>query len=111
MRILDLFEQLAEDVVDAAADPAGKLLVEKFKEVDTEILAAFGDHSEPLNEAAEALIQRREKNLRSEDAQADKLAIAIESAVAATPVAVAVPARPSWLKPKSAVAAIPNAGW
>ena len=104
LRILDLFEQLAEEVVEAASTPAVALLVERFKEVDKEILTAFGDHSEPLNEAADALIQRQEKNLKSEDAQADKLAVAIETAVAETPNVV-VPDRPSWMKPKAAVAA------
>lgn len=81
-RILELFGQLAEEVVAAAADPAATLLVEKFKEVDKEILAAFGGHSEPLDEAAGALIQRQEKSVQREDAQ---LAMAIESAVAAMP--------------------------
>ena len=106
LRILDLFEQLAEEVVEAASTPAVALLVERFKEVDKEILTAFGDHSEPLNEAADALIQRQEKSLKSEDAQADKLAVAIETAVTETPIEVVVPDRPSWMKPKSAAAAI-----
>jgi GTP-binding protein EngB required for normal cell division len=83
-RILKLFEQLAEEVVAAAAVPAATLLVERFKEVDKEILAAFGEHSEPLSEAADALIQRREKSIGREDAQFAK---AIESALAAMPSA------------------------
>lgn len=81
-RILELFEQLAEEVVAAAAVPAATLLVERFKEVDKEILAAFGEHSEPLGEAADALIQRQEKSIGREDAQFAK---AIESALAAMP--------------------------
>ena len=81
-RILELFEQLAEEVVAAAAVPAAALLVERFKEVDKEILAAFGEHSEPLGEAADALIQRQEKSIGREDAQFAK---AIESALAAMP--------------------------
>ena len=74
--------------VAAAADPAVTLLVERFKEVDKEVLAAFGEHSEPLSEAADALIQRQEKSLQSEDGQ---LAIAIDSALVAMLDEVAIP--------------------
>ncbi len=88
-RILELFEQLADDVVEAAATPAVELLVARFREVEKEILAAFGDHSEPLTEAADALIQRREKRIRAVDPQADQLTRAIESALAAMPIEVA----------------------
>jgi GTP-binding protein EngB required for normal cell division len=83
-RILELFDQLADDVVEAASTPAISLLVERFKEVDKEILTAFGDHIEPLNEAAEALIQRQEKKMKTEDTQADKLSAAIEVALVET---------------------------
>lgn len=81
-RILELFDQMAEEVVATASVPTAALLVERFKEVDKEILAAFGEHSEPLSEAADALIQRQEKSIGREDAQ---LAKAIESAMAAMP--------------------------
>lgn len=84
-RIIDLFELLAEDVVEAAATPAVNLLVEKFREVDKEILAAFGEHSDPLNEAAEALIQRQEKKLETEDNKAVELRNQIEAVLAAAP--------------------------
>lgn len=84
-RILSLFEQLAEEVIESAAAPAVELLVTRFKEVDKEILAAFGDHSEPLTEAAEALIQRQEKRLEAEDPQVVWLAEAIETALADAP--------------------------
>lgn len=89
LRILDLFDQLGEEVVEAAAAPAIDLLVEKFREVDKEILAAFGDHSEPLGEAADALIQRQEKGVQQQDEQSAQLAIAIEAAVTAMPNEVA----------------------
>jgi GTP-binding protein EngB required for normal cell division len=81
-RILDLFNELGEEVVAAASGPAVTLLVEKFREVDKEILGAFGEHGDPLSEAAEALIQRREKSVKREDGQ---LASAIESAADAMP--------------------------
>lgn len=81
-RILELFEQLAEEVVAAAAAPATALLIEQFKEVNKEILAAFGEHSEPLGEAANALIQRQENSIQPEEAQ---LAKTVETALAAAP--------------------------
>jgi hypothetical protein len=87
-RMLTLFDELGEEVVAAAAVPAVNLLVDKFKEVDKEILAAFGEHSDPLGEAADALIQRQEKSLQSEDGQ---LAIAIDSALVAMLDEVAIP--------------------
>lgn len=81
-RIKDLFEQLAEDVVEAASKPAAELLVERFREVDSEILAAFGEHSDPLNEAANALIQRQEKQIENADTKAIEIRNQIEVAVA-----------------------------
>lgn len=81
-RILDLFKQLAEEVVEAASEPASRLLVENFREVDREILAAFGEHSDPLTEAADSLIQRHEKSILRENV---KLLAAIDSAMAAVP--------------------------
>lgn len=81
-RILELFRQLSEDVVEAAAEPAVRLLVESFREVEKEIISAFGDHSDPLVEAAESLIQRQERSIQQEKG---KLMAAIESATAAMP--------------------------
>jgi hypothetical protein len=81
-RILELFAELAEEVIEAASLPATTLLVERFKEVEQEIVTAFGEHREPLGDAANALVQRHEKSVKREDAQ---LALAIESAIAATP--------------------------
>lgn len=84
-RIIDLFEQLAEDVVKAAAAPAAALLVDRFREVDKEILAAFGEHADPLNEAADALVQRKEKRLEAMKAKAAELRIETETAIAEMP--------------------------
>jgi len=81
-RILELFEELAEEVVQAAADPAITLLVDRFKEVEKEILVAFGEHSEPLTEAAEALTKRQEKKIRKED---QRLLAEIETALDSMP--------------------------
>lgn len=81
-RILELFDELAEFVVEAAAEPARELLVQRFKEVDKEILEAFGEHTNPIDEARDALLQRREAALRKNDEALSRL---IESAEAETP--------------------------
>ncbi len=92
-RILSLFEELAGDVVEAASEPAVQLLVGRFREVDKEILTAFGEHSDPLNEAANALIQRQEKRLANAESGAVELSVRIDSAIAAMPPLEAT----SWL--------------
>jgi len=91
-RIVDLFEELADDVVKAAEEPAIKLLVERFRQVEREVNAAFGEHSDPLNEAADALIQRQEKRADKIDAQAIELKKHIAAALAGIPEDVASPA-------------------
>jgi gas vesicle protein len=85
-RIVDLFHQLAEDVVAAASVPAVDLLVERFREVDKEILSAFGEHNDPLQESAEALIQRQERRLEAVDGKAAQLRREIEKAIANVPM-------------------------
>ena len=78
-RILDLFDELGNDVVEAAKTPATDLLVERFGLVEKEISAAFGEHSEPLSEAAEALVKKQEKDKSREEkmfSEAIELALA-----------------------------------
>jgi GTP-binding protein EngB required for normal cell division len=85
-RILELFAQLSEEVVLAASTPAVTLLVDRFKEVDKEILAAFGEHSDPLKEAGEALVHQKEKPQGTIDAEAEKLTVEIEMAIGGMPL-------------------------
>jgi hypothetical protein len=80
--MLDLFLELGDEVVSSAATPASTLLVDRFKEVDTEILAAFREHGEPLAEAADALVQKQEKVSEMEESQTAKM---VESAVSVMP--------------------------
>ena len=87
LRIIELFEQLADDVVASASDPAVELLVQRFREVDKEILAAFGEHNDPLQEAAEALIQRQERRLEAVEVKSTKLRVEIEAVIAGNPLA------------------------
>lgn len=82
-RILDLFRELSEEVVNAALEPATQLLSGRFKEVEKEILAAFKDHSDPIREAAEALVERHGRRIERDDAHFTKL---LEAAMNAMPV-------------------------
>jgi GTP-binding protein EngB required for normal cell division len=81
-RMLELFDELKVEVVAAAAGPATELLVEKFKEVEKEILSAFGVNFEPLKEAADALLQRKDKDIQRDDVQ---IAVSIEAALSNMP--------------------------
>ena len=81
-RMLDLFDELKDEVVEAAEGPATELLVEKFKEVEKEILSAFGENFAPLQDAADALLQRKGKNIQQDDVQ---IAVAIEAALSNMP--------------------------
>lgn len=80
-RILHLFEDLAQAVVDAASAPASSLLVQRFKEVDQEIAEAFREHSEPLSEAAETLTKRKTKQVVSQDKDLDGVRDTISKAL------------------------------
>ena len=77
-RMLALFDELKDEVVEAAEGPATVLLVEKFEEVEKEILSAFGENFAPLQDAADALLQRKGKNIQQDD---DQIAAAIEAAL------------------------------
>ena len=81
-RMLQLFDDLKDEVVAAAEGPATELLVEKFKEVEKEILLAFGENFEPLKKGAAALLQRKGKNIQQDDIQ---IAVAIEAALSNMP--------------------------
>lgn len=84
-RILDLFDQLADDVVSAASDPAIELLVLRFQEVEREILAAFGEHGDPLAEAAKKLVERKSFTIESDSGHTGEFAQMIENAILAIP--------------------------
>jgi len=72
LRILDLYEKLADDVTDAAEKPATKILTGLFKEVEAEILDAFEGHRDPLQSISEAIVSSQQKYLERSDAQKRK---------------------------------------
>jgi hypothetical protein len=60
---------MAEEVSEAAKDPASSILQKLFKDVEREILDAFKEHENPLDELAEAIVSSQETYLKRSDAQ------------------------------------------
>jgi hypothetical protein len=83
VRILDLFRLLAEDATEAASGPAVEILTARFREVETEILAVFEQHKDPLTSAAEAIVASHELRVKRSDAQRRKKVLAEADAVLA----------------------------
>jgi hypothetical protein len=71
-RMLRLYEDLADEVTDAAEKPAIKILTGLFKEVEAEILGAFEDHRDPLQSITDAIVMSQQKYLERSDAQKRK---------------------------------------
>jgi hypothetical protein len=68
-RILDLYDKLADEVVDAAEKPAIRILTKLFQEVETEILDAFSGHQDPLDAISDAIVDSQQKYLERSDKQ------------------------------------------
>lgn len=68
-RILDLYSEMPEAIANAAKEPATRVLLELFKEVEQEILDTLGEHANPLDEIAEAIVSSQETFVRRSDAQ------------------------------------------
>ncbi|MDX2109416.1 MAG: dynamin family protein [Verrucomicrobiota bacterium] len=84
-RILNMFAELAEDAVAKAKTPATDLLNSRFKEVEKDIVTAFEEHSNPLEDAANALLQRFEHQLEHANRKAAETHSQLLAAVAAIP--------------------------
>ncbi|WP_370093135.1 dynamin family protein [Bradyrhizobium ottawaense] len=67
-RIIDLFNELAHDVTKAAEHPATKVLEENFAKVRGEIKEAFNEWGDPLQQTADLILQKenKEAELQSE---------------------------------------------
>ena len=68
-RILDMFRDLAANATDAASVPTRKTLLAKYATVEVEIRKAFEDWGQPLETAANALVERHEDRVRRSDSQ------------------------------------------
>jgi hypothetical protein len=75
LRILELFKELAEDVVAAAAQPAVKLLIDNFISVEEEIRSVLKQYDDPLVSAANEIVASHENRVRRSDAQKRKAVI------------------------------------
>jgi vacuolar-type H+-ATPase subunit H len=71
-RILDLFSELAEDVIAAASEPAIELLGTTFRDVEAEIRAVLKQYDDPLLTSADAIVSSQENRIRRSDAQKRK---------------------------------------
>ena len=71
-RILGLFDELAEEVVAVAAAPATELLTARFSEVEKEIAKVLRPHQDPIENAAEAIVQSHASIVHRSDAQRRK---------------------------------------
>lgn len=92
VRILELFERLAEDATDAASGPAIEILTARFREVEREIVAVFEQHADPLSSAADAIVATHELRVKRSDAQRRKrVLVAIGQLLDACPRSVEQP--------------------
>jgi hypothetical protein len=71
-RILELFEQLADEIPDAAEKPALRILNKFFGEVEQEILQTLQEHQNPLEAMSEAIVASQEQYLLRRNAQKRK---------------------------------------
>lgn len=66
-RILELFGELADETIEAATEPAIKLLTQRFRVVEEEILKVFEEHQEhrdPVTAAICAIVSQYEDKTR-----------------------------------------------
>jgi len=68
-RILDLYQDLADRVTEAAEEPAKNILLKLFKDVEKEILDAFAGRQDPLDSVFDAIVTSQQKYLERSDAQ------------------------------------------
>src|SRR5207249_1201807 len=68
-RILRLYSELPVRVIEAAAQPAMKILNKLFKEVEKEILQSFSEQQSPLESLAESILVSQHQYLERSDAQ------------------------------------------
>jgi len=66
-RILQLFEELADDVIEAAIEPATDLLQSQFREVEREIITIFDRHKNPLASLSDIILSSGEERVRQGD--------------------------------------------
>lgn len=68
-RILDLFHTLVDESVASAGVPTTNLLRSRFVEVHVEIVKALAEWGDPIDQTADAVVEREETRRRRSDAQ------------------------------------------
>jgi len=68
-RILELFDDLADATTAAAADAANELLLQCFKEVESELQEVRKDLENPLDSAADAILQAHRRRMEKADSK------------------------------------------
>ena len=71
-RILELFDELADETIDAAKPPAQKVLLDNYRTVEQEIVEAWRIHNDPLAAAADAIVSSHEDSVKRSDDQKRK---------------------------------------
>jgi len=69
-RILDLFSELSNEAVSAAKEPATELILERYRDVEREILTSFRKIEDPLKSIADTILGTHRKNLARRDKKA-----------------------------------------
>ena len=82
-RILELFEELADEAVEAAVGPAREILLGGYQSVQEEIRQVFDQQRDPLQAASEAIVESEASRLQRSDAEKrkailDNVAIVLE---------------------------------
>ena len=87
LRVLGLFNELAEDTVAAAADPARGLLTTRFEEVEKEISKVLRSDKDLIDSAADAVVESHQAIASRSDAQRRKrVLMQIDEIMAASPL-------------------------
>lgn len=85
-RMLDLFDNLAEEVIDAAAGPATDILTRLYGDVRNEINQVFTNWSDPLQSATDAIVSTQESFLKRSDGQKrGRILEAVEAVLSSLP--------------------------
>lgn len=89
-RILDLFNELANEAIEAATDPAIELLTRRFRGVEKQILDVFNERQEyndPITAATNAIVKSHEDNLlRSDKKKREKVLDTLKTIISMCPM-------------------------
>ena len=86
IRMLEMIKTLSKEIVDVASLPAKNLLTTRFKDVEKEIVMAFNQHHNPLDDAASALLQKFEYAQDRDRKKEEEIQSLIQAAEDAVPV-------------------------